>query len=115
MYTIHLHNLKFHSFHGLHEEESIIGSEYEVTVDMETAISNVDSIADTIDYSVIFDIIKTAMKNPVDLLETLAEEICLSIHQHFALVKAIRITIFKCDAPLSAIQGKVGVTLLKHF
>ena len=28
MITVHLHNLQFNSFHGIHAEEKILGNEY---------------------------------------------------------------------------------------
>ena len=35
MLIIHLHKLLFHSFHGLYEEEQVLGNEFEVNTDIE--------------------------------------------------------------------------------
>ena len=36
--TIHLHNLLFHAFHGIYEQEKIVGNDFEVNVKAELEI-----------------------------------------------------------------------------
>ena len=48
---IHLHNLKFFSHHGIHEEEKILGTAFEVNVEVEIKHNDrIDTIHQTIDY-----------------------------------------------------------------
>ena len=115
MYTVHLHNLKFHAFHGIHEEETIVGSEFEVFVDITSTVISITSIENAIDYSKVYELISLKMNTPVPLLEILAEDICHSIYESFNHVQQIKISIFKCSAPIISLKGKVGVSYIKNY
>jgi len=58
MFTIHLHHLRFFSFHGVHEEEGILGNDFEVNVDA-TFNSNetITRLHQTVNYVKVYDII----------------------------------------------------------
>jgi dihydroneopterin aldolase len=69
VYTIYLNNLRFHAYHGLFDEEKIIGNEFVVNV--EIVLLNEQIISDlnqSIDYSKVYEIIKDIMKTPTPLL-----------------------------------------------
>ena len=85
MLTVHLHKLLFNGFHGIHDEERILGNEYEVNCDVEFH-ENVDVIMhidDTINYVTIDQIIRRRMAIPTPLLETVIMEIGNEIHTPF--------------------------------
>jgi 7,8-dihydroneopterin aldolase/epimerase/oxygenase len=116
MLTIHLHNLLFHSFHGLYAEEKKIGATFEVNVDvdleMAEAITHIDQ---TIDYVSIYNIVSDKMKQPAELLETVAENILETIFKKDKRIKKIIVSIFKINPPIPKFQGKLGITLCKEF
>jgi 7,8-dihydroneopterin aldolase/epimerase/oxygenase len=117
MLTVHLHKLLFNGFHGIHDEERILGNEYEVNCDVEFH-ENVDVIMhidDTINYVTIDQIIRRRMAIPTPLLETVIMEIGNEIHRHFPILKSIKISIKKLHVPIKGIQGSAGVTWQKHF
>lgn len=111
MITLRLNDLRFNAFHGLHYEESIIGSEYSVDVIVKfyPNVSVIRSIDETVDYSAIFSIIKKNMQQPTALLETLAMEMAVEIGEKFPQVHEIDVRIFKLNAPVENLNGKLGV------
>lgn len=116
MYKVLLHDLEFFAFHGLYEEERIIGNKFiinlEVTID---DFSEFKSVEDTINYVSLFEIIRMKMNPPVDLLEILAtqiiEEICLIDKK----ISSVSISIKKVNPPIKGIRGNVGITIQKKF
>jgi dihydroneopterin aldolase len=117
MLTVHLHKLLFNGFHGIHEEERILGNEYEVDCDVEfhENVEVITHIDDTINYVTIHQIIRNRMAIPTPLLETVIMEIGNEIHAQFPLLKSITISIKKLHVPIKGIQGLAGVTWQKHF
>ncbi len=116
MYTIQLHNLTFFSFHGLHEEEKIIGNTFEVSIDIFIGdIPSVKSIKDTLNYVEVYRVIKERMWIPTPLLENIAEDIVHSLQSLDKRIKEINISIKKKHPPITHFAGSVGITLKKTF
>ena len=63
MIKVQLHQLKFNSFHGIHEEEKILGNDYviDVSAEIHENISVITSIHETINYAEIYRVIKMRM------------------------------------------------------
>lgn len=117
MITIHLHNLKFYSYHGVHEEEKLLGNEYELNADVQFHEEHavIDSLSKTINYVDVYDAIKKRMRTPSPLLETVVIDIGNSIHEQYGYVRSIRISLKKVHPPIESIEGSVGVTWYKEF
>ena len=116
MYTIYLNNLHFHGYHGLFEEEKIIGNEFMVNV--EIGLSNeqkIDEINQTIDYSMVYKIIQDNMNIPTPLLETLVANISNAIYVYDNRIKEISIKIEKKHPPIQSFTGNVAVSFKKSF
>ena len=116
MYTIYLNNLHFHGYHGLFEEEKIIGNEFMVNV--EIGLSNeqkIDEINQTIDYSMVYKIIQDNMNIPTPLLETLVANISNAIYVYDNRIKEISIKIEKKHPPIQNFTGNVAVSFKKSF
>ena len=116
MFTIHLHQLRFFSFHGIYEEEKILGNEYEVNASV-TFIENetVTELHQTIDYVRIYDIIKERMNIPIPLLETMAQDLAQQIYDADNRITSISIDVKKVYPPIPNFQGAVGVSYKKDF
>ncbi len=116
MFTIRLNNLKFFSFHGLYEEERILGNEYEVNVSIsyDTA-EKITAMEQTINYASVYEIIKQRMAIPTSLLETLAQDLAQQIHNLDLRITSITVSIEKKNPPIPNIQGSVGVTYNKEY
>ena len=116
MYKVQLHDLEFFAFHGLYEEERIIGNKF--IVNLEVVIdefSEFKSISDTINYVSLFEIITKKMKRPVDLLETLATQIIEEIRLIDDKISSVSISIKKINPPIKGIRGNVGISIQKKF
>lgn len=117
MITIHLHNLKFYSFHGVNEEEKILGNEYEVNAEIQfhEEAPVIEKLSQTINYVEVFEIIKMRMHIPTPLLETVVMEIGTSISDKYDNVRSINISLKKINPPIESIEGSVAVTWYKEF
>jgi 7,8-dihydroneopterin aldolase/epimerase/oxygenase len=117
MITVHLYNLQFSSFHGIHEEEKILGNEYivDASVEFHEEREVITSIKDTIDYEDIYNIIKERMSEPSPLLETVVMEIGNEIHNEFPQVRSINISLKKMYPPIEGIRGAAGVKWQREF
>lgn len=115
--TITLQGLRFHAFHGLYPEERKTGNEFEVNlaVDYIPPAETITAIGDTVNYVSLHALIKEAMKQPVDLLETLAMEIVEQVHQQYPQIIFANISIQKLNPPAEQFTGHVGVRFRKQF
>ncbi len=112
MIKISLHKLLMFGFHGIHEEEKITGAEFEVNLDVcYKPAGPITSITQTIDYTVLYEIVKRRMQQPTELLETIGQDIVSEIKQKFPQVGQINITIGKINAPLTNFRGELSVSL----
>ena len=117
MVTVRLHNLLFNAYHGIHEEEKILGNEYIVNAAFEFHEKDevIIHINDTINYEIIYNIIKERMNIPTPLLETVVMEAGNTIHNTFPDLKSIFISIKKMHPPIEGMQGAAEVSWHKQF
>jgi dihydroneopterin aldolase len=116
MFTINLHKLAFFAHHGLHDEEAITGTGFEIDVSVQfDALGKITSIHQTINYAAVYDIIKKHMIHPVALLETLAQHITEDIYLLDNRIRVINISINKLHPPIKNFVGTVGVSYSKVF
>ena len=116
MITIHLNNLIFFSHHGLHEEETIVGTHFEIDAEI-SFLENKKIVAlnETINYVSVYNIIKEHMKRPSRLMETVAMQIAEDIFEKNNYIRIINISIRKLNPPINNFTGKVGVTYSKEY
>lgn len=117
MVTVELKNLRFNAFHGIHEEEKILGNEYVVNAMVEFQ-ENTDVIVhvnDTVNYASIYEIINKRMRIPTPLLETVAMETGDEIHHLFPQIKSVSLSITKMYPPIAGMQGSAVVSWKKQF
>ena len=116
MFTIRLNNLLFFAYHGVHAEETIVGTEFEVSAQITFAENKkIEALADTLNYVNIYEIIKDHFSRPVPLLETLAQDISQEIYKIDNRITSINVTIDKLNAPICNFTGTVGVNYSKSF
>jgi 7,8-dihydroneopterin aldolase/epimerase/oxygenase len=111
LFSIHLKNLRFIAFHGVHEEETLLGNEFEVNVTVQFEVAGkVAQLEDTINYAAVFAITKQRMAMPTGLLETVAEEIGEKIAAMDRRITATSVSIDKLNTPVEGLNGRAGVT-----
>jgi len=116
MFTIQLNNLRFFSFHGLYEEERVLGNEYEINAAVTIAAHEpVTALHQTIDYVKIYHIIKQQMDVPTALLETVVQNLAEHIYTSDNRITSINISIKKLYPPIAAFMGNVAVSFKKDY
>ena len=107
-----LDSMRFFAYHGVMPQESVVGNEYvvdmEVDVDYSLAMST-DDLNDTVSYADIYDAVKAQMSVPAKLLEHLAARICGAVFEKCPLVKKIKIRLVKRNPPMGADCDGAGV------
>lgn len=115
MMKIYLSDLLFTAYHGVYEEEGIVGGVFKVQVELSyiPASTQVNKIEETINYVLVYEQVKKLMEKPTPLLETLVGEIAQSLLNQFPIANEVMVKIEKLHPPIPNFQGKVGVSLLK--
>jgi len=103
-------------FHGVFDVERREGQTFVVDVvlgvDTRQAAAT-DDLADTTDYSAVaVAVVALVEGEPVDLIETLAEQIAASC-LGFDGVRAVEVTVHKPEAPVGVTFGDVTVTIVR--
>ena len=107
MNCIKIHGIRLYSFHGCLDEESKIGGNYIVNVDIYCDFKpsvKKDDLSKTINYVRINEIVVSEMKNKKKLIESVAYMIINKIKSDFKIVLTCKVEIIKINPP---INGKV--------
>lgn len=109
---IELCGMKFFAHHGCFHEEKVIGNyfivDFAVWTDVSAAAGS-DNLDDTLNYQLIYDIVKEEMAVPSNLLEHVAGRILRRVRSAFPYVEKASVTISKLNPPLG---GEVGASRL---
>ncbi len=110
---IGLENIEFHAYHGWYEEEQQVGGKYVVDIAVQTNAQGAelyDDLEGTLDYEIIYYIVKKNMQHPVKLIEHLARSIVADLREIIAEDDTIKLKIRKLHPPLG---GKVGASMVE--
>ena len=98
-----LRNLRFHAYHGVLEQERIVGNDYEVSVrmsyDMRRAIAS-DDVANALNYAEAYEVIKRVMMQPSRLIERVAWRIAKALLDEFPMARNAEVTLVKLNPPM---------------
>ncbi|NKI31231.1 dihydroneopterin aldolase [Croceivirga thetidis] len=117
MGKIKLNNIRLHAWHGCLKEESIIGSDYRVDVEVEGKLDHpaqTDELRDTIDYVHLNNIVKEEMAIKSKLLENVAQRILNRIFDEITLVDWAQICVSKINPPIGGDVESVTVCLTQE-
>src|SRR5688572_29690458 len=110
MITIFLNKMIFYAHHGIHDEETVTGTQFELNITVSFPENgNITSINDTVNYVTVYNIIKENMKSPSRLLETVIMKTAEDIYRSDPRIKTINISISKINPPINNFTGNVGV------
>ncbi len=114
MGIIKVENIRVFAYHGCLKEETKIGSDYrvdlEVKADLQTSAIT-DKLTDTVDYVFLNKIIKEEMSKPSHLLETVAKRILIRIFNEDELVKKATVWVSKLNPPIGGDVEKVTIKM----
>ncbi|WP_047417576.1 dihydroneopterin aldolase [Cellulophaga sp. Hel_I_12] len=114
MGKIKLSNIKVYAYHGCLREESIIGSDYSVDVELVadlTKASISDDLEDTVDYVLINHIVKEEMAIKSKLLEHVAKRILDRIFDSCGSVSKAEVRVSKINPPINGDVEMVSINL----
>ena len=103
MGTIKLNNIRTFSYHGCLVEESKIGSDYRVDLEIKTDLrksSQTDELADTVDYVHLNKIVVEEMAIRSKLLEHVAKRIITRCFAEIPSVSRIKLAVSKLNPPI---------------
>ena len=116
MDSIIMKDMKFFGYVGCLDSEKKQGQNFVITCEMffEPNIKGcyTDKLEDTVDYSVVFDIIKTTVEEAeFDLIERLAQAIADAVLAYDKRIKKTVITVSKPEAPIAGSFGSMEVRI----
>jgi len=118
MVRIELIGLEFFAFHGVHAEEQKAGNNFIVNLtiegDFERAVQH-DVLEGTIDYEMLYAVIKDEMQIRSKLLEHVAGRILKRIIEGHPEIKEISIAIDKLNPPIEGVCEATRVSITKKF
>ena len=118
MGTIRLQNIRTFSFHGCLLEESKIGSDYSIDLEVKTdmrksALS--DDLHDTVDYVLLNRIVVEEMAIRSKLLEHVCKRILDRIGNELPTVTYAKVKLSKLNPPIGGHVEKVSIILEKTY
>lgn len=98
-----LENIVLYGFHGVFPQETKVGNLFKInvslTVDLEKS-SLSDQLDDTINYGMVYEVIKEEMAVPSKLLEHVAGRIVRRLKKDFNSIESIEIKLSKQNPPV---------------
>jgi dihydroneopterin aldolase len=108
--------IECYGHHGVFDFEKRAGQVFviDLVLGLDTAAAAAsDDLSDTVDYGSLVSAVKAAVeKDPVDLIETLAQRIA-GVCLLDARVEWVRVTVHKPDAPIDATFSDVALTITR--
>jgi 7,8-dihydroneopterin aldolase/epimerase/oxygenase len=112
--VIRLTGVRARGHHGVFDHERADGQDFVVDVAVEVdarAASDGDDLERTVHYGVLAEqVVAEIERDPVDLIETLAERIAAAVLSHAAAI-ATEVTVHKPQAPITVPFDDVSITI----
>lgn len=102
---IHLKNVRFHARHGVMPQERTTGGDFVVNLSVEvdlTRATQTDRVEDTVNYAVLYDILRQEMGVASNLIEHVAGRVARQVLQTFPRVHTVDVEIVKKNPPMGA-------------
>ena len=107
MLTIRLRKMQFFARHGVFDFERTNGGMFTVSVVMQlnsAAACCSDRLEDTVNYAKVYDLVKTEMEQPSNLIEHVAGRIVQALFREFPLISRCRVRVRKNHPPIEGAQ-----------
>ena len=112
MNTIQVYGIRSYAFHGCLKEETNIGGNYIIDIDIDynfTESAKNDDLSQTIDYVKIKEIVISEMNVASKLIETVAYRILNSIKQKHPSIEKCKVVLKKINPPIDGDVDYVSV------
>jgi len=114
MGLIKVEGIKLYAYHGCLDQEAAIGGNYIVDVTIDTDFSEAalsDNLEETIDYVLVYQIVKEEMAIRSRLIEQVAQRISASLKAKFGAIINLEVKVTKLSPPMNGDVEKVSVTV----
>ena len=115
---IELESMRFYAYHGVMPQERKVGNNYLVNLTLvaplEKAVKS-DNIEDTINYAIVYEIVKEQMEIPSQLLEHVAGRILFALKSHFPQLEEVSLKVSKLNPPFGGDIYSASVILNEQF
>ena len=109
-----MEGLEFHAYHGVYAHERSSGNKFEVDITVETKMNHKvleDDLSGTINYELLYAVVKFEMEKPSKLLETVGHAIAGQVLHSFQDALSVEIKISKFNPPIGGVCKKATVTV----
>ncbi len=106
--------MSFHAFHGCLEEEQRLGNNFliSLTLELDTRLAGkTDKLDDTLNYQLVYDVVKREMSIPSKLIEHVGQRILDAIFNEFPLIQWLEVKLSKLNPPLGSRVDRVTIQL----
>jgi 7,8-dihydroneopterin aldolase/epimerase/oxygenase len=113
MGIIKIENIRVFAHHGCLREETKIGSDYRVDLEIKANLltsATTDKLSDTVDYVLLNRIVKDEINTPSALLETVAKRIIDRVLTESPMVEKATVSVSKLNPPIG---GDVEMVTIK--
>ena len=111
---IELETMKFYACHGVSPQETRVGNTFVVnlvlTAPLEKAVAS-DDLEDTINYAVVYEVVKREMAIPSKLLEHAGGRIVQKLFETFPDIEEVELRLSKRNPPMGADIDAAGIEL----
>ena len=117
MGIVKVENIRVFAYHGCLKEETKIGSDYRVDLEVEADLqksAKSDVLKDTVDYVFLNRIVREEMLKPTHLLETVAKRILIRILKESPMVKKATVWVSKLNPPIGGDVEKVTIIMTEQ-
>ena len=117
MGIIKVENIRVFAHHGCLKEETKIGSDYRVDLEVKANLqtsAKTDNLSDTVDYVLLNRIVVEEMHKPSKLLETVAKRILNRIFTEDTLVTKATVSVSKLNPPIGGDVQSVTIKMTER-
>jgi len=106
--------MRFFAFHGFYPEEQKTGNHFVVDVYISTQFqeaSETDHLEGTVNYELVYELVKHEMTKPSKLLEHVGDRIHKKLLASFSKIERLRVDVSKLNPPFSGIADRVKISI----
>ncbi len=114
MHKIVVEGIRVYAYHGCLKEEGLIGTDYTVDVTMETDFTiaaQTDDLTKTIDYVVVYQVVKKQMAIRSNLIEQVGQRIVDELKATFPTIFKMDVKVTKHNPPMNGNVEKVSIVI----
>lgn len=115
---VYIDSMRLHAFHGVMEQERVVGNDYLVSVEIEYPLQEAcekDELSGTVNYAVVADMVAEEMKVPSRLVEHVAARIAKRLKQLYPAIIMTRINVKKIAPPMPYEMDGAGVEVWERY